>query len=241
MADRTTWQTHRDAKNARDLTECLLVGGSESNFAHIIRESLRVEQWTQLTLRRGGFEGVFNGVDHMLTTHVLPRTRGLDKYKMRCIMTGALPTQNRLYRKGVVEDPMCPCCAGEIEDAGHVFLRCPAHRHIREREFQEAHRQAAPECLSTHGLLPHNFAFPPDVGEDKDAQRVYVSRWQYMLLDMWDNRLRMAPQQAPVPRWQPPQQQPQPRRVRQRVEVVAPAPTFVHGGELRTGANWQAN
>jgi hypothetical protein len=41
-----------------------------------------------------------------------------------------LPTKENLCRRGVVKDPLCPCCELEVETTSHALWFCPASRDV---------------------------------------------------------------------------------------------------------------
>ena len=118
-------------------------------------------------------------------------------------MAGALPTAARLHKAGSTESDRCPCCdTGERETLEHIFQHCPAHREVRERAFSTDFWEALPKCLTNHGLHPLQWFEHRDFPLTKDAQKGLAAEVQYALLDIWENRLRLAPLEfAPVARW----------------------------------------
>ena len=153
----------------------------KGGFEHLLRDSLRRQQWSRLVQRRAGFNGLEHGVDRATSLYLQPYLTGLDRYRLRCIMAGAINTQRHLYRIRAAETDLCQCCGLQPEDIRHICVDCPAHAHVRGRSgIPEAARLAAPDCLSLHGLLPEGWL----QNIDQDDRRETVAKFQYMLLDI---------------------------------------------------------
>ena len=163
------------------------------------------EQWAQLDHRRVSFQGCFDGLDKAATANLLRDLPGLERHRLRCILTGALPLQTRLFKAGLTTTANCQCCGqGVPETEEHVFLHCPAHDHIRGQEIQPTWFSALPHCLALHGLLPSAWLQIPGFDNDKDRRRDLAARVQYTLLDIWRHRLVLCPlPEQPLPRWLP--------------------------------------
>ena len=113
-------------------------------------------------------------------------------------MAEAINTQRHLHRIGAAETDICQCCGLQTEDMRHMCVECPSHAHIRLRSgIPAAALSAAPECLSLHGLLPEGWLQNIEPEDRRDT----VTRFQYMLLDILQNRNEMVGVQPPVPRW----------------------------------------
>ena len=182
-----------------------LVGGDTKRVHHQIREALRAEQFCLLEDRRDSFEGIaYNGVDRKATSVIVQnRCCGLDKYYLRCIQTGAVPSMDRLWRSKLVEDPSCPCCGAPKEDWRHIIDSCPAYEHLRVREMPREAWDALPTCLRAHGIVPcrlDDYQIPEKYLGDSGpaALAAYV---QYVLLDCLKLRAERLGSVAPRPRW----------------------------------------
>ena len=144
-------------------------------FAHKVRTSIRGELWDELRYRRPRFNGAeVVGFDKDLSTHLYRsgKLRGIDKYRLRCILSGAVSTQRRLADKFPgAESPICRCCnLGVEETTEHLFLHCPAHSAPRSADLREEYFQNLPPCAKLQGILPLNWPVPPDLGEGRDSQ-----------------------------------------------------------------------
>jgi hypothetical protein len=53
------------------------------------------------------------------------------------VCNNALPTKDNLYRKKILQDPLCPICAHQVETVWHVLWACPASVDV----WQECHRK----------------------------------------------------------------------------------------------------
>ena len=183
-------------------------------FMHILRESLRTEQLSELAYRRPCYQGAQNGVDRPATLELYKQLSGLERYKLRTILCGAVNTRSRVARLLDIS-PICPCCdEGVRETAQHVFLQCKAHHHKRLQEITEEEWSALPMCLKMQGIvpksdegLPERFCITPD---DKKNLGCTI---QHNLLDVWDHRNSLSGAPEPVPRWQPQARNVRPRMV----------------------------
>ena len=134
------------------------------------------------------------------------RAVGLEKYQLRSIMVGAVPTMKRLCREGRAESALCPCCHQEEESEEHMFLMCPAHTHIRHAEVRAEVWQHLPECLKLHGLVPQN------LGLSKEDTLDLAGRIQYTLVDILKHRGTFMPVELqPRARWDETQRRVRPR------------------------------
>ena len=183
-----------------------LLESDKQKFAHQVRTSLRMEQWDELRYRGPRFlGGEETGFDANLSTHLYRsnKLRGLDKYRLRCIMSGAVATQERLAKKWPnSETPWCKCCDGRtVETVEHLFLECPAHHRARTADLLPQYFQALPPCAKLHGILPANWPIPHDMGTGRDAQLDLAYRLQYTLIGILESRESIAPSNY-IPRWQ---------------------------------------
>ena len=94
---------------------------------------------------------------------------GLERHRLKTILTGSVRTNHRLAAAGIIESPGCNFCAGcTREDHEHLFWHCPgpggAYKRIRDHWFPLAQQVQAKmvqcvnffeiRCLRHHGLLP---------------------------------------------------------------------------------------
>ena len=182
-----------------------LINSDKEKFAHQLRTSMRMEQWDELRYRRPRFLGAEEcGYDAPLTTHLYRsnKLRGIDKYRLRCILAGAVPTQERLAKKFPnSESPTCRCCnQGAIETLEHLFLTCPAHEQARRADLSPEYFQGLPNCAKLHGIFPANWPVHPDFGSGRDAQLDMAYRLQYTLISILESRENVVPPNY-LPRW----------------------------------------
>ena len=182
-----------------------LLNVEKQKFAHQVRTSMRMEQWDELRYRRPRFSGGEDcGFDAALTTHLYRSNKltGLDKYRLRCILSGAVPTQERLAKKFPnSESAICKCCAlNAVETTEHLFLECPAHEQARTADLVPEYFQNLPSCSKLHGILPANFPVHPDYGTGRDGQLDMVYRIQYTLISVLASRESIV-QPNYLPRW----------------------------------------
>ena len=182
-----------------DVRQC-----SSSIFAHRLRHCLKQNQWELLAWRRRSYDGIQNGLDRKACNELLNQLGGRHRYRLRCIMSGALPTRSRLHRQDAEVNPQCQLgCHGSDESTEHIFLECPAQIRHRSTEMPEALWAALPPCTKLHGLVPSGlelpqFGFVGDMGRKELACLA-----QHNLLDMWEHRCRCDPEsRPPQPRWQ---------------------------------------
>ena len=211
-------------------------------FLHTIRESLRMEQWSRLGERRTTFVGAEGGVDRKATLELHKQLSGLERYKLRTILAGAIRTRSRIARFDELEGgPQCQCCLHQVpETPAHVFDNCPAHIRFRQMEITLEEWQSLPPCLRLQGVMPKSKDALPPRFRSQDGQVELACTVQHNLMDMWQNRCQLCQVEEPRPRWV--------RNQRRRVEVNQPtevqqpqqAPLFQQGGLLRTGEGWNA-
>ena len=117
-------------------SEMSITSSEKGKYEHFVRDALRQEEWWRLDIRRRSFDRVRQGIDRPATLTLQNRLNGLDKYRWRCILAGAVATMTRLHRNGQVDSPLCLACAlREEETSEHIFARCPAYEHIRSRSM----------------------------------------------------------------------------------------------------------
>ena len=173
----------------------------EGRFCHIVRHSLRLEQWSELRYRRNGFKGIENGIDRAGTLELYKQLGGLHRYILRCILCGGVSTNTRLHRTNQDISRICPCCGQAEETVQHVFDECERHASQRLTEITAEDWAALPECLRLHGLMPADFLAP---GNDDAAmnRKTLACLVQHNLLDIWEHRQTLVPGNEPQPRWQ---------------------------------------
>ena len=191
-----------------DLLETMempLLEGDTDKFKHTIRQCLRQEMWDDLWRRRPLFSGAAEtGFDRSLSMHLYNSGKlcGLRRYRLRCILTGAVATQARLARNQWELSPICPCFGLEDETQEHLFLRCPAHQQAREGDLVQEYFQGLPACMKIHGLIPVGFPLPADFALARDDQLDLAYRLQYTLIGILESRDRFVPSVL-APRWDP--------------------------------------
>ena len=181
-----------------DTKETLFIGSDTKKFQHELREAMRARQWVNLASRRHGFEGIQFGVDRAATGVLQRKVSGLQRYQLRCCMTGAVATKDRLFQMGRTEDDLCVACGVCTETWPHIVDDCPSYDHLRYRDLRPTAWHDLPDCLRLRGLAP----LWPDA-QDRDAVRGLVGDVQYVLLDMLELRNGWLPENLlPQPRWQ---------------------------------------
>ena len=78
---------------------------------------------------------------------------------LRSILAGAIWTGHRLGAANLGTAECRFCALGEVEDANHLWWRCPKWAAIRHSHYM-AHLTQTPEwpaCLACCGLMPENF------------------------------------------------------------------------------------
>ena len=178
--------------------EMLFIGGDGKMFQHELREAMRAGQWMHLANRRRRFGGIELGIDRVATNVLQRRVTGLQRYQLRCCMTGAIATKDRLFSMGRAEDDLCVACGICTETWNHIVDECPCYEHLRRRDLRPTGWRLLPDCLRLRGLAP----LWPDV-QDRDAVHGLVGDVQYVLLDMLELRNSYLPEHLlPQPRWQ---------------------------------------
>ena len=64
-----------------------------------------MEQWSEVAYRREDFRGAESGVNRKATLELHRVLSGLDRYRLRTILCGALNTKSRLVRLNEDVDP----------------------------------------------------------------------------------------------------------------------------------------
>ena len=170
-------------------------------FLHTVREALRNEQWSTLAYRRPSFWGARDGADRKATLEIHNRLGGLNRYKLRCILAGAINTGSRMARL-TEESPNCRCCdQGVPETPEHIFEICPAHEPYRFTEISREDWRALPPCLKLQGVMPKCNEHIPVRFHGPEEKQDLACQIQHNLLDMWDHRCRLVGTEMPQPRW----------------------------------------
>ena len=76
---------------------------------------------------------------------------------LRNILTGAVHTQERLFKANCADTPECPWCnSGQVEDQHHLFWQCSRWNAIRDPFWSKYHElfDQLPPCAKMCGLLP---------------------------------------------------------------------------------------
>ena len=186
-----------------DLMEDHLIDSDVFRISHVFRECLRREQWDRLDLRRPGFSGINGDVDRKATQWFGGRLRGLQRYRWRCILTGAIPTAHRLYRMGVLDGNACPCCGQAAETLTHIVDSCPALDAIRYQTFRPPGWHSLPECLRLHGIMPETLFLAADYSNDAEGRKECAADVQETLLKLMETREAALGLPTPQPRWAP--------------------------------------
>ena len=169
---------------------------SGGKFAHVVRTSLRCEQWATLSHRLDSFSGMLYGVDRAATMALHKMLGGLERYRLRCVLTGALQTSYMRHLKNPEVDPTCRCCGQALETLAHLFDECETLSHIRYREIWPSTWVEFPDCMRLHGIVPAKFGTASE-------RLTFGCAVQHTLLDMWEHRCTFAvDEQPPVARWQ---------------------------------------
>ena len=171
---------------------------NSGEFGHVVRAALRREQWQRLALRRDGFMGMQDGVDRKLTGVLSSKLRGLERYRLRCLQAGALPTAQKLHKQKRLDSPLRLACEQAVETTRHIVRQCPAYEALRFREIPEETWDLLPDCMVVRGIVPVTFA--PHWRPDERAG--FVGTLQYTLLDILSARDSVT-SWRPQPRWQP--------------------------------------
>ena len=111
----------------------LLLLPSRRGFAHVLRDMLRMHQWSLIPRTRKDLGTVHTweaGIDYQAATGALRQLsdawhRGL----LSNILTGALHTADRMVHTKTVPDALCQC--GQKDGSAHLFLECPFHDKLR--------------------------------------------------------------------------------------------------------------
>ena len=194
---------HLEEKDVGETALLSLLENDRSKFLHIVRSSLRQEQWSEVAYRRPEFYEVRNGIDRAATVSLYSKLNGLDRYRLRCIHTGAVQTNSRLARNRKSNiDPTCQCCGRAPETVKHLFAECPAHAVAREENLKKEYFEALPDCTKLAGIIPQTLAQPEDVSKGAAGRRELAAELQYTLLSILQSRNRILGDQVQVqPRW----------------------------------------
>ena len=206
-------------ENVGDLmeTDWLSPDNDSGAFLHMLRESIRIEQWSVLAYRRGSFFGAQSGVDRAATLELHKQLSGLERYKLRTILCGAVNTRSRTARILDI-DPTCICCqTRQRETAQHVFAECDAHEHLRHTDLTLEEWQMLPNCLKYQGIVPRDDALLPERFRGPVERKQLGCTVQHNLLDIWDHRNALSDAPTPQPRWGEGQQN---RNVRRRLNEM---------------------
>ena len=195
---------HLNENDALEVLDCQWLVCDQNQFAHIIRESTRMEQWSVAAYRREDFMGSQNGVDRKATLELQKQLSGLERHKLRSILCGALATNTRIARNEPEEDGICKCCnLARPETTPHIFQDCPSHNHMRYTETSKAEWESLPNCLKFLGVMPRSFEVLPERYRSEQGRIDLAVLVQHNLLDVWDHRCANTPSwRAPQPRWQ---------------------------------------
>ena len=185
-------------------TQWLEPDNDSSAFLHVLRESIRMEQWSELAYRRRDFQGAQSGVDRKATLELTKRLGGLERYKLRTILCGAIRTDARFSKIDRELSPLCKCCAQQaVETTRHVFAECAAHRPMITQELTSEEWAMLPECLTLQGIMPRcSEQLPERFRVSPEDKMDLACIMQHNLLDAWDHRASLRQTPEPQPRWQ---------------------------------------
>ena len=187
-----------DEKDPTDLRSLAWLDPSnDSNlFAHIVRASIRQEEWSTVSARRASFNGMCYGVDRAATLELHKQLGGLNRYHLRCVLTGANATALQRHRRNKELSPLCRCCGAAVESLEHLVDECETLAHIRYGDMTPTQWFALPNCLRYHGIVPSTLE---GTAMDRKQAGCLV---QHVLLDMWQH-VRSFDVDAPPPvaRW----------------------------------------
>ncbi|WP_353239659.1 hypothetical protein, partial [Limnohabitans sp.] len=132
------------------------------------------------------------GIDWRASTAVRAAISPEQQQDLLCIQGGGLWTAHTLKAAGLLEDDVCPWCAQDVEDLGHLWWKCPAFRDVREQALrgQSVDYTMLPPCLALHGLVPEMAA---DV-----TKAFWVTEEDAPALGVWAGAQDW---QGHVPRW----------------------------------------
>ena len=157
---------------------------------------------------------------------------GLPKYRLRCILSGALATRSRLHRNDREVLPTCQLCGGtEEETTVHLFDSCPALEDPRRVEMSRELWEELPPRVRLHGLAPNDLQLPDSFDAGQMGRKQLACMVQHNLLDMWETRCRLDPEgvRLPVPRWHRDVR----RRLNPNIPVAVPPDIPVHAPGAR--------
>jgi len=148
-----------------DGTAVSILSKTKGEWAHEVREALRMTAWRAAAARRKDMNGIEHGIDRDATLALLNGSKlsPMQKGSLRSILAGAIWTQDRLHRAYRVESPLCPYCRQASEDHQHMWWECSAWSGIRLKHGFAPTAAAShwPSCLAVCGILP---AIPVDDG-----------------------------------------------------------------------------
>ena len=101
---------------------------------------------------------------------------------LRCIVTGAVRTQDRLYKANAVKSPVCPWCnSGHSETVMHLFWQCERWQHLREQmDLLQQLWEQLPPCFLQCGLLPQSLIDNGTISK-KQAEKLCTSVQKMMI------------------------------------------------------------
>ena len=138
------------------LIEMLTVAQEE--WAHAVREAIRLTEWRAAAGRRKDMEGIERGIDREATLVLVNGSRltPIQKGTLRSILAGAVWTEDRRHRAKQAASPFCPYCRKAIEDHFHMWRECPAWSAVRARYgfTRPGFASQWPACLAICGILP---------------------------------------------------------------------------------------
>ena len=240
---------HLDENDALEVKTLPWLACDTQKFLHTIRESLRMEQMSVLACRRLDFQGAQSGIDRKATSELSKQLSGLERYRLRTILCGAIATNVRLAKMDPEVDSTCQCCsAATPESVEHIFAECPEYNAERYNDITEEEWHALPPCLKFQGIMPRPTNLLPERWRSEQGRIDLAVIVQHNLLDIWAKRCQRTGATTPQPRWERAASQ---RNVRPRTSAArdggttmapagsaATAGVFIQGRDLQTGEHW---
>ena len=132
-----------------------------SEWAHAVRQALRLRQWCAASVRRTtDMPGIELGIDRDATSAGWnTATSSLVAGMIRSILAGEVWTQERLHRAAPTKhtSPNCNYCANAVpETLQHLWWDCPGWDYVRRNHpaAVTAWRPSWPRCLAYCGIMP---------------------------------------------------------------------------------------
>ena len=177
------------------ITDLLVV--DPGTWAHEVREAARMVRWKAASSRRTDMVGLTEGVDKDATNAAWRRSAGYEAGVLRGIIAGAVWTQDRLFRAGMKDTPLCPhCSAGVTEDLEHMWWGCAAWDGIRSSHpaAMADDRLTWPPCLALCGIMVNT------VRADAVERKTLAMSVQWFMAQILQTRYRPSDLGPSLPR-----------------------------------------